>query len=91
MNILDGENALITLGHNVTITLTNLSNGSEGNIIVIQGVSNYTLTISPTPYVINTGAGVVTLSSGSGARTILSYTYDGTNLYITYGSNYTNV
>jgi hypothetical protein len=90
MNINTSMYAKITLGHNVALTLSELTNGDEGNIIVTQGASNFTLTITPTPYVINDGAGVITLESGNGSITILSYSYDGTRLVVTVGSNYTN-
>lgn len=79
-------NAKITLSGNTTITLSGANSGDEGNII-INNPSTYTLTISPTPYVINSGGGSITLSTGI---TILSYTYDGTSYYITFGENYTN-
>ena len=85
-----GENAKITLGHDVTLTFKNLKNGSEGNIIITQGSSDHTIIILPTSYVIDDGAGAITLTTGVGAITILSYTYDGNSLFITYGSNYTN-
>lgn len=89
MNIESGLNAKLVLGHNVVLTLDNLTNGSEGNIIIVQNASNFTLSILPGPYVINGGGGSIVLTDGAGAITILSYTYDGTNLYINYGSNYT--
>lgn len=89
MDIENGANAKLVMGHNVVLTLDNLTNGSEGNIIIVQDASNFTLSILPSPYVINGGGGGIVLTDGAGAITILSYTYDGTNLYINYGSNYT--
>jgi len=89
MNTNIGANAKITLTGNCALTLSNLTNGDEGNIIVIQdGTGGRTITISPTPKVINGGAGVVTLSTTANSIDIISYTYDGTNLYINYGKNY---
>jgi len=88
MNINLGQNAYISLGHSATLTISNLVAGNEGNI-VIDNTGSYTLTISPTPYVINDGAGDIALAASS--RTILSYYYDGTALNITKGENYTNV
>lgn len=87
MNVRDGQNANLTLAHNATLTLSNLEAGDEGNIDIINSGS-YTLTISPTPYVINDGAGVVTLTA-SGVD-VISYYYTGTYLRVTYGPNYTN-
>lgn len=87
MDVTDGINAYLSLAHNATLTLSNLFTAAEGNII-IDNTGSFTLAISPTPYVINDGAGAITLTSSG--RDILSYYYDGTNLNITYGTNYTN-
>ena len=90
MDVYGGKNAIITLSHNVTLTLQNLIDGSEGNIIITQGSTDHTITLSPTPYVINDGKNVISLQTGSGKITIISYTYDGTRLFVNYGVNYTN-
>ena len=91
MNLKSGQNASLTLDDTgATLTLSNLIDGDEGNIIITQGSTGGTITtISPTPKVINAGGGAITLTSGVGAVDILSYTYDGTNLFITKGANYT--
>lgn len=91
MDVENGKNAKITLAHNATLTLTNLSDGDEGNIIITQdsGGGN-SINISPTPYVIDDGSGQITLTGTGNSIDILSYTYDGTRLFITYGTNYTN-
>ena len=90
MNVRLGQNAKVTLAHNTTLTLSNLENGDEGNIVVTQdSTGSRTMAISPTPKVINGGGGTITLTSASNSIDILSYTYDGTNLYITKGPNYT--
>lgn len=90
MNVKLGQNAKVTLAHNTTLTLSNLENGDEGNIIVTQdSTGSRTMAISPTPKVINGGGGTITLTSAASSIDILSYTYDGTNLYITKGPNYT--
>ena len=86
MNVANGKNAILSLAHTGTLTLSNLTIGIEGNII-IDNTGTYNLTISPTPMVINGGNGGFVLTSNS--RTILSYYYDGTDLNITYGPNYT--
>jgi hypothetical protein len=89
MDVSSGINAELTLGHNATLTLSNLTSGDEGNIIITQDATgSRTITISPTPKVINGGSGVVTLSTAANSVDILSYTYDGTTLFITYGKNY---
>lgn len=84
------QNIILTLGENVTLTLINLFNGAEGNIVVIQDAANYTLDLIPTPYVISGGAGITALEPGAGSITVLSYSYDGTRLLVNSGLNYTN-
>jgi len=76
-------NGKLTLAHNVTLTLDNLNNGDEGNIEIIQGSIDYTLVIIPTPTITNGGVNIELLS-GEGSITVISYTYDGTNLLVTY-------
>lgn len=90
MNVVLGTNGKITLTENTTITLSNLTLGDEGNIVITQGASNFTVNISPTPYVVNGGAGAVVITDGAGSITILSYSYDGSRLFVNYGANYTN-
>ena len=87
MDLEDGLNGYLSLAHNTTLTISNMVTASEGNI-VIDNTGTFTLAISPTPYVINDGAGLITLTDNG--RTILSYYYDGTALNITYGSTYPN-
>lgn len=90
MDVKSGQNAKVTLAHNATLTLSNLVNGDEGNIIITQdSTGGRTLTISPTPKVINGGGGVLTLTGTANSTDILSYTYDGSTLFVTYGPNYT--
>lgn len=90
MNLNLGVNATATLTEATTITLSNLASGDEGNIVITQAAGNYTVAISPTPYVIDDGGGAVVITDGAGSITILSYTYDGSRLFMTYGANYTN-
>lgn len=89
-NTNNGVNMKTTLTENTTITLSNLVSGDEGNIVITQAAGNYTVAISPTPYVIDDGAGVVAITDGAGSITILSYSYDGAILLLNYGANYTN-
>lgn len=86
MNTNTSVNAKITLGHNATITLTNLSDGDEGKIIVTNG-GTYTLSISPTPYVAGDGGGNITLTNNG--IDIIRYVYDGSFLFITVETNFT--
>ena len=55
MDTLLGLSAMITLTEDVTLTMTNLTNGDEGNIVVTQGTEVFELFIEPTPLVINCG------------------------------------
>lgn len=89
MNTNNGINAVVTLTSNTTLTLSNLTNGDEGNIIVKQDATGgRTITISPTPKVINGANGIIVTTAAANSIDVISYTYDGTNLYITYGINY---
>lgn len=89
MNVRSGQNARITLGHNVTLTLSNLADGDEGNIVITQDATgSRTLTVSPTPKVINGGGGAIVLTGTANSTDMISYTYTNSILYITYGKNY---
>ena len=90
MNTAISVNGKMTLAESTTITLSNLVSGDEGNIVITQVAANYTVAISPTPYVINAGAGAVVITNGAGSITVLSYSYDGSRLLVNYGANYTN-
>lgn len=90
MLLATSANATITLGHDVTLTLTGLVSGDNGNIEVIQGAVDHTLILSPTPYVVGSGASTITLKTGVGAKTIISYTYDGTTLFVAYANGVSN-
>ena len=62
----------------------------SGNIKVTQDATGgRTLTLLPTPDVINGGAGVITLTGTASSTDIISWWYDGTDLNVTYGLNYT--
>ena len=90
MDVKAGQNAKVTLAHNAVLTLSNLVDGDEGNIIITQDTTgSRTLVISPTPKVINSGAGSIVLTGTANSIDILSYTYDGSRLFITKGPNYT--
>jgi hypothetical protein len=87
MDTASGINAKITLAHSMTITLSNLVSGDEGNIVITQAAGNYTVVISPTPKVIDgDGSGAVAITDGAGSITTLCYAYDGTNLLINYAT-----
>jgi hypothetical protein len=84
------RNAKLTLGGNRTLAITNISNGASGVLIVIQdGTGGRTLALPAGSKVIDGGAGVVTLSSAGNKIDVLSFIYDGTTFYWTYGTNFT--
>lgn len=88
-NITNGYNAKVTLGGNRTLSITNAAAGDYGTLIVIQdGSGSKTLTLPAGSKVISGGAGAITLTTTANAIDVLSWFYDGTNYYWTYGKNY---
>ncbi|HCM40597.1 MAG TPA: hypothetical protein DIS93_11575, partial [Bdellovibrionales bacterium] len=85
------NNAVVTLGGNRTLAFSGLANGMSGTLIVKQGATGgrtLSLPSQCTNKVIGGGGGAVVLSAVANAIDILSFTYDGTNCYWTYGKNY---
>lgn len=83
------NNATVTLGGNRNLAFSGLTNGQSGTLIVKQdGTGNRTLTLPASSKVINGGTGTITLSTPANSIDILTYTYDGTNIYWTFGKNY---
>lgn len=87
-----------TLTANTTLNITNVRNGDYGTIILTQdGVGSRTLTfgtingVSGTNRhkVANGGGGNVFLTSNPNAVDLLTFAYNGTNLYWTIGNDYT--
>lgn len=88
-NIASGYNAKVTLGGNRTLSITNVAAGDYGTLIVIQdGSGSKTLTLPAGSKVISGGAGAITLTTTANAIDVLSWFYDGTTYYWTYGKNY---
>lgn len=84
------ENATVTLGGNRTLAFSGIANGMTGTLIVKQDATgSRTLALPAGSKVINSGAGVATLSTTANAIDILAFTYDGTNYYWTLGKSYT--
>ena len=67
--------ARITLKANKTLTFANLTVGMFGTLTVKQSGGTYSLTISPTPLVINAGGGVLSLTASDGAIDRVSWQY----------------
>lgn len=85
-----GTEAKVTLGGNRTLSITNLpTTVTYFTLTVIQDATGTrTLTLPVGTKVINSGAGVVTLSTAANAQDILSFRWDGTTLFCTYGKSY---
>ncbi len=83
------SNAVVTLGGNRTLAISNAVAGQYFTLVVIQdGTGNRTLAMPGSSKVINGGAGVINLSPAISARDVLSCYYDGTYYYWSYGLNY---
>jgi hypothetical protein len=85
-----------TISANTTVNLTNVVNGHYGTLIVHQdSVGSRTLTFgtvnggSVTHRVVNGGGGSPTLTATANAIDILSFTYNGSNMFWTVGNDYT--
>lgn len=85
-----GSNAEVTLNGNTILSITGVSDGDYGTIIVTQdGPGNRSLSFGASPNkVVNGGGGTVLLTSTGGAVDILSFVYRGSTFYWTVGYNY---
>lgn len=91
----NSTNYKITLTGNTTLNLNNVRNGEYGTIILTQDATgSHSITFgtvngsAATHKVINGGAGSVTLTATANAIDVLSFVYDGSNVYWNYGLNY---
>lgn len=81
---------LIMTGNSV-LQINNLYNGWAGVLQTIQSgtaTSGYSLTLPAATKVMNGGSGQIFLTSGSGAYDIISFVYNGTNLFASAGNNF---
>lgn len=86
-----GKNATVTLGGNRTLNVTNLANGGNYVLRIVQDATpprTLTLGTGCTWKVVNGGAGAITLTNAANAIDILTFYYDGTNCYANLGANY---
>jgi hypothetical protein len=84
------NNAVVTLGGNRALSITGVNDGASGLLIVKQdGTGGRTLSLPAGSKVVGAGAGAIVLSTGINAVDILSFYYDGTNYWWTYGLNFT--
>jgi hypothetical protein len=90
-NLLIGTNGDLTLVNNANtvISITNAVAGVYGTIILRQSnIGNGTITLPAGSKVVSNGGGAVTLSTTAFAVDILSFYYDGSNYFWTYGKQY---
>jgi hypothetical protein len=89
-NASNGSNAVVTLGGNRTLAFSNTRTGAYYTLRVIQdGTGSRTLTMPASVKVIGGGAGVVTLSTAANSVDLISFYFDGTNYWTSFGQNYT--
>lgn len=83
--------AKVTLGGNRALSITNLPSGKVVYMtlgVIQDATGSRTLTLPSGTKVINSGLGAVTLTTTAGATDILSFRWNGTTLFCTYGKNY---
>jgi hypothetical protein len=86
-NLVNGYNAKITLDRNVALSLSNVSNGMSGCLIITQNsTGGWTFTLPSSHKIID--GGLWTISSAANSITILTFVYDGTYFYWSVGNNY---
>jgi hypothetical protein len=91
-NLSNGSTAEVKLKGNRTLSLSNVTNGSEGRIIIVQdSMGNRKLTLPSNSYNMDEGNGLLALSTIAGAIDIASFIYDGSRYYWTLHKNYTAV
>lgn len=89
-NANNGSNAVVTLGGNRTLAFSNTRTGAYYTLRVIQdGTGGRTLAMPASVRVIGGGGGVVTLSTAANSVDLISFYFDGTNYWTSFGQNYT--
>lgn len=87
-NLNSGKTAVVTLGGNRTLAITNQTNGMFGLLKVIQSGGSNTLILPANSKTVDGGGGALALSSGAGDIDILTFVYDGTNFLWNIGRDY---
>lgn len=83
------QNAKVTITDNRTLAFSGLVNGMSGILIVKQdGSGGSGLTLPASSVVIDDGGGSISLTPDANAIDVLSWIYDGTNIFWTYGLNF---
>ena len=88
--ITSGVTATVTLAGNRTLAISGAINGGIYTLIVKQdGSGSHTLAMPSGSKVVGAGGGVVTLSTAPNAVDVITFFYDGSNYWITYGTSFT--
>ena len=84
-NILNGYNAKLHLIRDITLYISNISSGDQGNLILIQDATGgHEITIDGTNY----SEDDLVLENGANDKNIISFLYDGTGFYWNSGGSY---
>lgn len=84
-----GLNAKVTLGGNRTLAISGIVSGDYGTLQVNQdGTGSRTLALPSGSLVVGGGGGAITLSTAANSKDILTFYYDGTNYFWSYGLNF---
>ena len=90
-NLANGELAQVLLKGNRTLALSNITNGTQGKIIIKQdSTGGRKLAVPANSYVVDEGNGLLPLSYMAGGIDIASFIYDGSKYYWTLHKNYTS-
>lgn len=74
---------------NSTVTISNLKIGIPYTFLVYQnGTGNWAMTLSPTCIVAYNGLGSIPVSIAANSKSKYVFTYDGTNIWVDYGTQY---
>lgn len=85
-NITQGYNAKVFLNQNATLIISNIQNGDQGNLLIIQDATgDHVLSLTGTNYMRSDFA----IDTGPNDRNIISFLYDGTGYYWNIGGPYT--
>ena len=85
-----GHNASLALTANTTLSITNVSAGDYGTLVITQGAGGGN-TISPpaSSVVVNGAGGILNITSNANAIDLLTFYYDGSTFYWNLGGDYT--
>lgn len=83
-------NAQVTLAADRVLDIQNAADGYSGILKVVQGAGgSHTLGLPSGSKVVDGGSGLISLSTSAGAIDFLSFLFDGTNYFWSYGKNFT--